>query len=106
MGEQSLLLDATRGRAIVQNGLKSLSALEDGLTISFELLILKDAHVNFQLVKESRQGLTADFVGWEQGRILAYKIGAADSVASEKSKVFFWREHVVVGLFPGWGLRG
>lgn len=79
-GEQSLLLDATKGRAIVQNGLKSVAALEDGLTISFELLILQDAHVNFQLVKDNKQGLTADFVGWEKSRILAYKTGAADAV--------------------------
>lgn len=79
-GEQSLLLDASQGRVIVQNGLKSLASLEEGLTISFELLILKDAHINFQLVKDNKQGLTADFVGWEQGSIQAYKTGADAAV--------------------------
>jgi len=79
-GEQSLLLDATQGRAIVQNGLKSLKTLDDGLTISFELLILKDAHVNFQLVKENKQGLTADFVSWEKGSIQAYRTGVDSAV--------------------------
>lgn len=79
-GQQSLLLDATQGRAIVQNGLKSLAGIEDGLAISFELLILRDAHVNFQLVKDNQQGLTASYVGWDQGRILTYKTGEASSV--------------------------
>ena len=79
-GQQSLLLDATQGRIVVQNGLKSLAKIEDGLAISFDLLILRDAHVNFQLVKDSVQGLTAGYVGWEQGRILTYKTGEASSV--------------------------
>lgn len=79
-GEQSLLLDATQGRAIVQNGLESLVELNDGLTIAFELMILQDAHVNFQLVKDNKQGLTADYVGWDQGRILAYQPGSTAAV--------------------------
>jgi hypothetical protein len=101
-GQQSLLLDATLGRAIVQNGLKSLTALEEGLTISFELLILKDAHINFQLVKENKQGLTADYVGWEQGSIQAYRTGAASAV--EVGKYDFAagqnRFHVTLVLRP------
>jgi hypothetical protein len=101
-GEQSLLLDATRGRAIVQNGLKSLTALEEGLTLSFDLLILKDAHVNFQLIKENKQGLTADYVGWENGSIQAYKTGAASAV--EVGKYDFAagqnRFHVALVLRP------
>ena len=87
VGEQSLLLDATQGRVIVQNGLKSLTALEDGLAISFELLILQDAHVNFQLVKDNKQGLTADYVAWEKGSIQAYKTGASSAVEVGKYDV-------------------
>ncbi len=83
-GEQSLLLDATHGRAIVQNGLSSLAMIKDGLTISFDLLILRDAHFNFQLIRDNQQGLTAGYVGWEQGRILTYKTGEAASVVVGK----------------------
>src|SRR5690606_849193 len=79
-GEQSLLLDATHGRAMIEQGLSSLATIEDGLTITFELLILRDAHVNFQLIRDNQQGLTAGYVGWEQGRILAYQTGEAVSV--------------------------
>lgn len=101
-GEQSLLLDATLGRAIVQNGLKSLAAIEDGLTISFDLLILQDAHVNFQLVKDNVQGLTAGFVGWEQGRILAYATGEAVSVEVGKYDLAAGQDrfHISLELHP------
>ncbi|MCA9072218.1 MAG: hypothetical protein KDA84_25000, partial [Planctomycetaceae bacterium] len=74
-GRQSLLLNATAGRRIVQNGLQSLDNFEDGSTLEFELLILKDAHVNFQLAKDRQKGLTAAFVGFDQGRILSYRPG-------------------------------
>ena len=79
-GEQSLLLDATAGRAIIENGLSPLATLVDGLTISFDLLILHDAHFNFQLLRDNQQGLTAGYIGWEQGRILTYKTDEAASV--------------------------
>lgn len=79
-GEQSLLLDAMQGRTIVQNGLKSLSSLEEGLSISFDLLISHDSHFNFQLVKDNKKGLTADYVAWEKGSIQAYKSGSASAV--------------------------
>ncbi|MBS0264443.1 MAG: PSD1 domain-containing protein [Planctomycetes bacterium] len=86
-GEQSLLLDATQGRAIVQNSLKSLTALADGVTISFELLILNDKHVNFQLVKENRQGLTADYFGWVEGSIQATRENPATPVEVGKYNI-------------------
>lgn len=75
-GRQSLLLDATAGRRIVQNGLTQLKALEDGATIEFQLLILSDAHVNFQLAKDVVKGLTAGFVAFEKGRIISYQPGS------------------------------
>lgn len=80
IGEQSLLLDAAQGRAVVEHGLESLNRFDDGLTISFELRILSNAHFNFQLVKDNKQGATADYVGWEQGRIQAYKTGTDSAV--------------------------
>ncbi len=74
-GRQSLLLDATAGRRIIHNGLTQLKALEDGTMIEFQLLIVSDAHVNFQLAKDVVKGLTAGCIGFEKGRILAYQPG-------------------------------
>ncbi len=74
-GSQSLLLDATTGRRVLQNGVQQIKALEDGSTIGFHLLILNDAHINFQLAKDVVKGLTASFVGFDKGRILAYQPG-------------------------------
>jgi hypothetical protein len=75
-GRQSLLLDATAGRRIVQNGLTQLKALEDGTTLEFQLLILSDAHVNFQFAKDVVKGLTAGYVAFEKGRIVSYQPGS------------------------------
>ncbi|MGE5195696.1 MAG: DUF1549 domain-containing protein, partial [Deltaproteobacteria bacterium] len=75
-GRQSLLLDATAGRRIVQNGLTQLKALEDGATVEFQLLILNDAHVNFQFAKDAAKGLTAGCVAFEKGRIVSYQPGS------------------------------
>ncbi|HND51005.1 MAG TPA: DUF1549 domain-containing protein, partial [Pirellulaceae bacterium] len=75
VGKQSLLFNATTGRRAVQNGLAGLKSLDAGTTISFELKIIQDAHVNFQLARDVVAGLTASFVGFEKGRILAYQPG-------------------------------
>lgn len=101
-GEQSLLIDATQGRAIVQNGLKPLAAIEAGLTISFELLIVRDSYFNFQLVKDNQQGLTAGYVGWDQGRILTYKTEAGSPVEVGRYDIAAGqaRLHVSLQLYP------
>lgn len=75
-GKQSLLLQATAGRRALQNRLQGLKSLEDGSTIQFELQILSDAHVNFQLAKDVVKGLTAAYVGFDKGRILTYLPGS------------------------------
>ena len=74
-GQQSLVLHAATGRRMIQNPLSGLKALETGTTISFQLRLLQEAHFNFQLAKDFTQGQTASFVGFEQGRILAYQPG-------------------------------
>ena len=74
-GKQSLLLDATAGRRVIQNGLQQLKALDDGATLSFQWLILNDAHVNFQFAKDVVKGLTAGYVAFEKGRIVSYQPG-------------------------------
>src|SRR5690606_22612611 len=75
-GEQSLLLDASTGRRIINNPLANIFALESGAQIRMELLVVKDAHFNFQLAKDMQAGLTAGFVGFENGAIQAYKPGS------------------------------
>ncbi len=74
-GRQSLLLDATTGRRTVLNGMQQLTALDHGTTLSFELLILNDAHFNFQLAKDVAKGLTASYIGFKSGRIISYQPG-------------------------------
>ncbi len=74
-GRQSLLMDATTGRSIVQNNMQQLKSLDDGARLSFRLRILQDSHVNFQFVQDSIQGLTAGYCAFEKGRIVAYVHG-------------------------------
>jgi hypothetical protein len=75
-GQQSLLVDATTGRRVIQRRLQELKAVEDGSAIRFQLQILKDAHVNFQLAKDFVVGLTAAYIGFENGRIMSYQPGS------------------------------
>ncbi|WP_165243591.1 DUF1553 domain-containing protein [Paludisphaera soli] len=74
-GRQSLILDATTGRRILHNGVKELGPIRDGTTLSFRLMILSDAHVNFQLARDVTKGLTAGYIGFNKGRIVAYRPG-------------------------------
>jgi hypothetical protein len=72
-GRQSLLLDASGGRRTIHNSLSQLKSLEDGATLRFQLAILADAHVNFQLAKDASKGLTAGYVGFDKEKILSYR---------------------------------
>ena len=74
-GRQSLLMDATTGRSIVQNNMQQLKSFDDGARLSFRLRILQDSHVTFQFVKDGIKGLTAGYCGFEKGRIVAYVQG-------------------------------
>ena len=74
-GRQSLLLRASTGRRALSNSLRQLKALPAGTTIVFQLRILADTHVNFQLAKDTVKGLTAAYVGFEAGRIRSYQPG-------------------------------
>ena len=77
-GQQSLLLDASTGRRLVQHDLHDLPALTDGVSLSFQLRIHSDAHFNFQLAKDIVQGLTAGYIGFQEGRILSYRPDSVD----------------------------
>ncbi len=75
VGKQSLYLDALQGRRIVQNRLQNLASLPVGTRITFQLRILKDQHVNFQLVRDNKKNLTALFVSFVGGKIHSYRPG-------------------------------
>jgi len=76
VGKQSLIFDATTGRRVVQNGLQQLTALPDGARVQFEVLLIADAHFNFQLAKDVIAGATAGYLGWNQGKIISYQPGS------------------------------
>lgn len=75
-GQQSLLFDALNGRRILYHRLIGIPPIEDGFSITFRLELLTDTHFNFQLVKDLDQGLTAGYLGFDAGRILAYQPGS------------------------------
>lgn len=91
-GQQSLVLNASTGRRMIQNPLAGLKSLESGTTISFQVQILQESHFNFQLAKDFTKGQTASFIGFEKGKILAYQpggftefqAGAYDPAAKQK----------------------
>jgi len=72
-GQQSLLFEVGAGRILVQNRLKTLAALEHGATFEFQLMIFKDAHINFQFARDIANGLTAGYLAFENGRIMSYQ---------------------------------
>ena len=74
-GQQSLLMDASIGRRIVQHTLPKLKDLPDKTTIRFKVGILKDSHFNFQLARDTTKGLTALYLGFTGGKIKAYRPG-------------------------------
>lgn len=74
-GQQSLSLDATQGRRVLANSLPGLKSLEDGSTFEFQLQIQKDAHFNLQFARDLIKGLTALYVGFNNGQILSYQPG-------------------------------
>jgi mono/diheme cytochrome c family protein len=114
-GKQSLYVNAIAGRRIVQNTLPGLKSVPDGMTISFELRILKDNHVNFQLARDTSKGLTALYLAFVGGNIQGYKPGgfvplslgkytvAADSNDEQnhfdvKLTIYPSKDHVLVKL--------
>ena len=75
VGKQSLYLDAATGRRIVQNTMPGLKAVPTGTRLTFQLRILEDKHVNFQLAKNTKTGLTALYVAFADGKITSYRPG-------------------------------
>ena len=71
-GSKSLYLNAGQGRRIFQHDLEQLKSVKDGTTIEFELQIVKDQHVNFQLAYDTRQNKTATYIAFDKGAIRSY----------------------------------
>jgi hypothetical protein len=74
-GEQSLVLDATAGRRILNHRMTGLTTIADGMTLEFTVQLQQDAHFNVQLAKHFQQGLTAGYVAFEKGRIMSFQPG-------------------------------
>ena len=101
-GDNSLYLDAGTGRRIFHHDLKDLKAVRDGTIIEFELQILKDSHVNFQLASDTRQSRTATYIAFENGVIRTYQPGgySALEVGKYHLKNNESRFHVIFTLHP------
>lgn len=74
-GAQSLLLDATKGRRTLQQSLLDAAPLGEDGYLEFALRLYSPKHFNVQLARDRTQGATATFVGFEDGKILAYHPG-------------------------------
>ncbi|MBT4692719.1 MAG: DUF1553 domain-containing protein [Planctomycetaceae bacterium] len=74
-GRYSLLLDARQGRRVLSNHLPEVKELVEDTVISFQLLILDEGQVNFQLIRDHKGSLTAGYVGFENGVIYSYTPG-------------------------------
>ncbi len=79
-GKKSLYLEAAQGRRIFHHDLKNLKSIADGTTIEFELRILKDNHVNFQLAYDTRIHRTATYIAFEKGEIRSYQPGGYNTL--------------------------
>ncbi len=97
-GKQSLLFDATAGRRTLHNGVQHLKSLDDGTTLSFQLLILSDAHFNFQFAKHIVQGLTAGYVAFEKGRVMSYQPGGFTEFEAGRYNFAAGQKRFVVSL--------
>ena len=98
VGKQSMYLDAATGRRIVQNTLPGLKAVPRGTRISFQLRILEDNHVNFQLAKNTRSGLTALYVAFVGGKISSYRPGGYSEFVAAKYDLAAGENHFHVNL--------
>lgn len=72
-GAHSLLFNALNGRRMIFRSLPEIQEAFNQAEVSFDIAILTNSHFNFQLTRDSTQGLTATFVGFENGEIRAYQ---------------------------------
>ena len=79
-GKQSLILNAVQGRRALSNPVSDFKVVDDKSVASFLVQILDDGHTNFQFGLDVSQGLTAGWVGFENGKILSYKPGGFEQI--------------------------
>jgi len=83
-GLQSLHLTASTGRRILQHRLTQLPLITQGTTLTFQLQLLQNAHVNFQLAKDVVQGLTAAYIAFDSNRIITWLPGSITDVEAAR----------------------
>lgn len=85
--QQTLQLNAEQGRRTFSYEITDWKAFDFEIQIQFQLRILKDAHVNFQLSNDLTGGRTNLYVAFEAGKIIAYVPGTTNptTVGSYKS---------------------
>ncbi|GIW92118.1 MAG: hypothetical protein KatS3mg110_0159 [Pirellulaceae bacterium] len=75
-GQPVLLVNAKQGRRLLLKWLPVDFPATGRTAIEFDLALLCDNHVNFQLLKDVKQSLTALYLGFQEGQILAYQPGS------------------------------
>lgn len=83
-GKQSLVLDATSGRRVLQNRLRGLKRFDDGFSIEFKLQLATDTHFNFQLARHVDKGHTASLIAFKSGNIISYRPGTSTEFEAGK----------------------
>ncbi|QDT91690.1 PSD1 and planctomycete cytochrome C domain-containing protein [Gimesia algae] len=76
--QQALQLNAEQGRRTLSYEITDWKAFDSEIQIRFQLRILKDAHVNFQLSNDLTGGRTNLYVAFEAGKIIAYVPGTTN----------------------------
>ncbi|MBH56213.1 MAG: hypothetical protein CMJ82_03390 [Planctomycetaceae bacterium] len=101
-GRNSLYLNAGTGRRIFHHELENLKSVKDGTVIQFELQILEDSHINFQLARDTRQRRTATYIAFDNGAIRSYLPGGYTALEVGKYQLENneSRFHVVFTLHP------
>ena len=97
-GMQSLVLDATTGRRILNHPLAGLKALPEGTAIRWQMKLLLDGDANVQLAKDTQAGLTAAYVAFTKGKILAYQPGTTKEAEIGKYDQTARQDHFAVAL--------
>jgi mono/diheme cytochrome c family protein len=78
INQQALQLNAEQGRRILSYEITDWKNFDSDIRIQFQLRILKDAHVNFQLSNNLTGGRTSLYVAFEAGNIIAYVPGTTN----------------------------
>ncbi|WP_417377762.1 DUF1553 domain-containing protein [Gimesia sp.] len=76
--QQALQLNAEQGRRTLSYEITDWKTFDSEIRVRFQLRILKDAHVNFQLSNDLIGGRTNLYIAFEAGKIIAYVPGTTN----------------------------